>query len=406
MATASRPCLRALVGDDEAFLAEHWEQRHLLDRGAPGRADDFAALLRSSDLLELVAERGLRSPFFRLVRDGAGLPASGYLRSAGAGHTTVHDLANPGRIAEEIWAGATLVGQALQRTWPPLRDFCAALAGELGHRVQANAYLSPPDAEGFDLHYDTHDVFVLQVEGTKQWSVHAAADHLPHRRRRGAPPPRFGEPVWDGGLEPGDCLYLPRGFGHRARTSGEPSLHLTVGVLALTWRHVLRRLADLLPEQDDALRRALPPGALTDEAPERFDEAWDEFRSLLVERLATFDPTPVRERLQQDVWSAHPPPGAADELARAVRGAVPGPSDAMVLRHGSLERHEWTEAGVVLVRRDRVVRLPAAAAPLVRRLLAGDPVRADDAAHGLDVDSALVVVRRLFREGLLERAAG
>lgn len=403
MTGAARPHLGALVGDTDAFLADHWERTLLLHHGGSALAERVTALLSSDDLVALIADHGLRSPFFRLIRDGRGLPPSSYLRSAGAGHTTVHDLAHPGRIAAEVWDGATVVGQALQRTWPPLRDLCRGLAEELGHRVQANAYLSPPDAEGFALHYDTHDVFVLQVEGTKHWTVHAPEDLLPHRRGRGAPAPAFGEPVWSGVLEPGDCLYLPRGFGHQARTSTTASLHLTVGVLAFTWRHVLRVLAEVLPEEDVAFREALPVGALGDRGGEGcLDEAWKGFRELLGDRLDELDPEVLVARLERQLWSAHPALDAADEVRRALRRTAPDATTPLVLRPGALEWHEVVDGRVRLVRRDRVVDLPDAALPLVDALVAGTTVRATDGL--LDPESALVVLRRLHREGLVERA--
>lgn len=399
----TRPHLRALVGDDERFLADRWERDLWRSKGSPERADQFGAWLSSDDLVTLIADHGLRSPFFRLIRDGGSLAAGAYLRSAGAGHTTVHDLANPGRVAEEVWAGASIVGQALQRVWPPLRDLCRGLAAELGHRVQANAYLSPPDAEGFDLHYDTHDVFVLQVEGTKQWSVHAPADELPHRRRSTSPCPAFGDEVWAGELTPGDCLYLPRGFGHRARTSDQASLHLTIGVLAFTWRHVLRLLADLLPEDDVELRRALPVGALGDRAGGGgLDQAWDEFRARLATGLAGLDPEVLVERLERDLWSAHPPVDGGDEVRRALRRTEPDATTRLVLRPEALEWHEVQDGRVRLVRRDRVVSLPEAALPLVEALLTGHAVRATDGL--LDLESGLVVLRRLHREGLVTQA--
>ena len=87
--------------------------------------------------------------------------------------------------------------QGLHRTWPPLVAFCQQLAAELGHPVQANAYVTPPQSQGFDDHYDVHDVFVLQVEGEKRWRIHApvherrcATSPGPTAARRRARPPR------------------------------------------------------------------------------------------------------------------------------------------------------------------------------------------------------------------------
>ena len=56
--------------------------------------------------------------------------------------------------------------------------------------------MTPPQNQGFSAHYDTHDVFVLQVAGSKRWVVHppVLADPLPgqdwdqHGRR--SPPGR------------------------------------------------------------------------------------------------------------------------------------------------------------------------------------------------------------------------
>ena len=111
--------------------------------------------------------------------------------------------------------------------------------------MQANAYVTPPQSQGFDDHYDVHDVFVLQVEGEKRWRIHAPVHEAPlrdqpwtdrraRRRRRGRAP----EPLIDVVLRPGDCLYLPRGFLHAATALGAVSTHLTLGVHTWT-RHAL-----------------------------------------------------------------------------------------------------------------------------------------------------------------------
>ena len=71
--------------------------------------------------------------------------------------------------------------QGLHRYWPPLTRLVAELELELGHPCQANAYLTPPGSQGFAVHSDSHDVFVFQTAGAKQWEVHTA------RRRRGRP---------------------------------------------------------------------------------------------------------------------------------------------------------------------------------------------------------------------------
>ena len=42
--------------------------------------------------------------------------------------------------------------------------------------LQVNAYLTPPDSRGFNKHFDTHDVFVLQILGSDRPAVLIASD--------------------------------------------------------------------------------------------------------------------------------------------------------------------------------------------------------------------------------------
>ncbi|MCW2665760.1 MAG: Cupin 4 family protein, partial [Frankiales bacterium] len=151
--------------------------------------------------------------------------------------------------------------QSLHRLHPPVGRFCRALAAELGHPTQCNAYVTPGgDAQGFDYHHDTHDVFVLQVSGRKRWVVHepVLALPLPSQARSGSDLVREGAaPLLDIELEAGDCLYLPRGYVHAALTTDEHSVHLTVGVLSTTWYDVLSD-AITLAAQELEFRDALP----------------------------------------------------------------------------------------------------------------------------------------------------
>ena len=133
-----------------------------------------------------------------------------------------------------------MVLQGLHRVWPPIIALCQQLAAELGHPVQANAYVTPPQNQGFSNHYDVHDVFVLQIEGEKRWQIHAPVLEAPLRDqpwndRRAAVERRAQEPpLIEAVLRPGDCLYLPRGFLHAATALGGVSTHLTIGVHSWT----------------------------------------------------------------------------------------------------------------------------------------------------------------------------
>src|SRR3954452_24846869 len=132
-----------------------------------GPADTFG--LAAAD--ELLSRHGLRTPFVRLARDGSVLADRTFTRGAGKG-ASVPDQVDPGLVLRQLADGATVVLQGLHRVWEPVAELARGLVADLGHPVQVNAYLTPAGAQGFGAHYDTHDVFVVQLAGGKDWTVH------------------------------------------------------------------------------------------------------------------------------------------------------------------------------------------------------------------------------------------
>ena len=184
---------------------------------------------------------------------------------------TIADQIDTDAVAKAYAEGATVVFQGLHRTWEPLIEFTAQLVADLGHPVQVNAYLTPPAAQGFSAHYDTHDVFVVQVAGRKHWTIHEPVLLLPRPdepwdgRRDAVAARALESPHLETELSPGDALYLPRGWLHAARSGAEPTLHLTFGVHPLTARDVLRAAVDAHAD-DPRLRASLPLGFDPDDA--------------------------------------------------------------------------------------------------------------------------------------------
>ena len=112
---------------------------------------------------ELVSRRGLRTPFLRVAkRRHRPCRTSAFTAGGGIG-AGIADQVSDDKLLRLFADGSTLVLQGLHRTWQPIIAFCQQLAADLGHPVQANAYVTPPQNNGFSDHYDVHDVFVLQV---------------------------------------------------------------------------------------------------------------------------------------------------------------------------------------------------------------------------------------------------
>jgi bifunctional lysine-specific demethylase and histidyl-hydroxylase NO66 len=402
MATASAPSTAAIercAGDPAAFVRDHWARAPLLRRGAgPGGFDDLLSL---DDVDRILSTTAPRAPYFRLVKDGKPLPASAYTKSGRIGSVPLSDLADPGRIFAEFAGGATIVLQGLQRYWAPLARFCRDLELFLTHPVQVNAYLTPPASRGLGVHHDTHDVFVLQVHGRKLWQVWDAAVPFPLGHQTKLPPGAEAPtepPLVGAELAPGDCLYVPRGFRHAARTAETASLHLTVGMLTYNWNDLLREVLDLATEET-WFREGLPIGFAEDPAA---------LAASLAERVAELrrfldkvDLSRVAERAANRFWANRAP--LLDGQLRQLL-ALDELDDATEVRRrpGATCRLRVAGDRLELLLGDRTLGMPAALEPAVRRLLAADRCTPADLAGELDPASRLVLVRRLVREGLLQ----
>jgi bifunctional lysine-specific demethylase and histidyl-hydroxylase NO66 len=402
MATASTsklPAIERCAGDPAAFVRDHWAKAPLLRRGAgPGGFDDLLSL---DDVDRILATTAPRLPAFRMVKDGKPLAPSAYTKSGRVGSQPLDDLADPGKVFDQFAGGATIVLQSLHRSWAPLTAFCRSLELFFTHPVQVNAYLTPPSSRGLGVHHDTHDVFVLQVHGRKLWQVWDAAVPFPLAHQKKLPPgaesPTEAALV-EAELAPGDCLYVPRGFRHAARTAETASLHLTVGMLTYNWNDLLREVVEQATEET-WFREGLPVGFAED--PAALEAALGERVAELRRFLDKVDLGRVAERAVNRFW-ANRAPLLQGQLRDLLTLDELGQDSEVRVRSGATWRLRFTGERLELLLGDRTLTMPAALEPAVRGLLEAGRGTPATLAGDLDGPSRLVLVRRLVREGLLE----
>lgn len=387
---AALPRLCSATPDE--FAREVWARRAWLSRADELPGDVHALFsLRAAD--ELLSRRGLRTPFVRMAKDGTVIATNRFTGPGGAG-AMIGDQIRDEDVLRLFSDGATVVLQGLHRTWEPVAELAGTLAAELGHPVQVNSYITPPQSQGFAPHYDTHDVFVLQIEGSKRWQIHepVLAHPLPDEpwqtRAEAVAQAATGTPVIDVVLQPGDCLYLPRGFLHSAIALSETSIHLTFGIHATTEHDVVRSLLDAV--LDPTWRDSMPMGwdPLSDTRP------LATLRDRAIAALADLDLDEVAAGLH-DARARKQRPEPLSPLAQAQLTADLTPGTLIRLRHGTGARL----AGSTLVAATGSIAIGEDETDAVGLLMKGQEVEVG--VLPLPEERALDLADRLLRAGIV-----
>jgi ribosomal protein L16 Arg81 hydroxylase len=304
----------------EEFLASSWGRGFKHVRGGRGK---FSALMPWPRLNELLAEHRFEPPRLRLMREGQPVPIANYIRhTTGGGKQRVNiPRLRVAEFTEHLRAGATLILDAVDELHTPLTRLASALELTFRERIQINLYAGWRTSHGFDLHWDEHDVFILQIAGRKRWRIYGETRPAPIANDIEPPPKPTHDPVWEDTLEDGDLLYIPRGFWHVAFPLDEPTLHLTVGIHRRNGLDLLRWLTERM-RASEAFRRDLPRDATDDEQAAHAAQ-------LRRELIARFDDQALTEFFREQDANAEPRPQLSLPFS-ATRALSPPSLDTVV----------------------------------------------------------------------------
>jgi len=367
------------------FLAGSWERRATY---LPGPPDRFAGLgVDRRAFAAAAASSYLRSGTARLKAQY--FDAEGRHREIGVPAAQIDDL---------YAAGMTLCLSRIDDDVAPVAVLAAQVKDALGlaGNVFCNAYLSPP-GRGFGLHFDSQSVFILQIEGAKEWRYSETPAHDAPVENVLAEPRSFAEfhaenptaplampdpaSLVHRRLEPGDVLYLPPGCWHQTVADG-PSLSLSLTCALRNFTELISdRLFRVFRARADWRRNlpAVPPadipaGALPDTV-ERF------FAARLAELRAEVDALDPRRLANQ--WLAYLTPSRRDPPAGPEDVQAIAPTDRFRVRRPlrfAIDSDGADEALFVHAPAVDAVVLPADTLPFVRELAAREVFTAADAA--------------------------
>ncbi|MFJ4679010.1 JmjC domain-containing protein [Kitasatospora sp. NPDC088783] len=351
-------------------------------------------LLAWRDLDAILTHHHLEPPQLQLARDRALLPQADYTAPLTLRPGTTRHQIRPDKLTELLDAGASLVLDAIDHLHPPLRDLATVLEAELRTDVLITAYTSRTEVQAFNSHFDDHAVLVLQVAGTKHWTLTrptvAWPTHAVH-----APAPA-GPPDSTLTLHPGDVLYLPRGWWHEVAATNGPSLHLTCALTPHTTTDLLTWLAT--DPEHDVLRADLPHSAATA----------DTDLAALAERIAAALDNPAVLDRYYTARDRCAPVRAATAIPAPAPTQVPAPTGTEQVRLLlPRARLSVTGQGLVLDGANRTWGISASWQSVVTALLANPVATLGDLATeaGVSVPAASEIIRSLAGSGIVATIA-
>lgn len=380
---------------ESTFFTDHWGKAPLVIQHRP--ANYYDDLLTADNIDQVLTTNWLRAPALRLVRQGRELSVENYTRDLNWGGKTFTRVIDVSQVLAAYQQGVTIIIEALHRYWKPLALFCENLTKEIGLRFQANVYVSPANGQGLSTHYDTHDVMILQVYGSKLWNLFEPTIDAPNKRfsfdRKTS---TVGSLISEVTLKRGDLLYIPRGFAHQALTTDDGSIHITLGIEFYEWLEVFRRAVEEL-EAEPEFRKMLPPYFLTRTAflgPER--EHLEHLLSKFIQFVLSNRPL---ESIQDKFLTAQSPTYsgyfstilALDEM---------NAHTIIHVRDNVLHKLKDESDKIVLMFADKKISFPAHVKDALKAICARTSLSVSEIPH-LDEGGKLVLAKILAREGFV-----
>jgi hypothetical protein len=375
------------------FFGDYFERKPLL---IPGRDPErFKSLLSIEVIDRYLAGTQPSYPDVFLVDAARELKAEDYSLPEAGGRL---DLPRAYQLFE---SGATISLGQLHERIPELAALCRSVERTFSGHFQTNIYLSPRNAQGFKTHYDSHDVFVLQVAGSKHWTLYDTQIELPLRGQGFEPDTHIPGPATSElTLKAGDVFYCPRGLFHAARSTDDVSLHITLGLIGKTWAEVMIEAVSEACLAVPAFRAHLPVGYANPGFDMRQAEAT--FRSLLEDLARNARLAPILARFTEGFVTSRRPAldGCLQELDSAPKVSC---DSRLVARPHLIYLLQDEGEKLVILFGSTQITLPSFTRDAVTFALSGQPFLVSDLPGGLDEAGKVVLARRLIREGMLVR---
>lgn len=372
------------------FIEDYWGRRHLhIERDSKRY---FQPLLSLRDFDEILTSSNIRYPGIRMARNGQVIDSQSFTRKRGS-------YVDVAQVIDEYDKGATVILESLDHSWEPLIQLVRRMEVQFQFSAQANAYLTPKNAQGFAPHSDSHDVFILQTAGSKCWQIYDWTEDQA-KAKGNLTCDDLGKPLFETVLNAGDTLYIPKGQIHQAKTSTEVSLHITLGVHSISWYkfmcEIFTQSLQEVCEKDASYHRSIPMHSV-----ENVDEVSGRWMRVMHSIQDHSDLTRMIERMQNKAVRRRQPwlKGQLFELQR-----LDSISEAtkVYVRRDVIARVFADQNLVYLIFDGKEISFPLVIEPYLEFLLKQNHFKVSDLPDSLEENSKIVLIRRLVKEGLLK----
>jgi ribosomal protein L16 Arg81 hydroxylase len=381
------------------FFDDYWEAKPL--HVGRRNTENYRKILRREDVDQYLSRKDLRYPALRMAKEGPTISADTYSSVLKFGSYASEGLINTAKVKSLYATGATIILQMTRSSIPRLALFGNQLHKELGFNVETTVYLTPANSQGFTTHYDTHSVFVLQIEGSKRWRIYDVLQELPTLDQTFDPSKtKIGPIRSEVILNPGDFLYVPRGVGHDAVTDGQGSLHVTVGLFPPLWIDLIARFfgdckSDVQFRRSPVAKLRLPDGR---------EEANADLLSLFSKMTPRFDVAKLVANHAEECKGKQTQANGG-RLIDALHLDALSLDTTVALRKEIDCSFQRLNGRIVLSFYGKTVAFPESASPAISRILSGELTTIRELQTNLSDSSKLVLARKLVQEGLLTTQA-
>ena len=370
------------------FFKTYHEKEALLSKH--NDANRFHGLLSIDRIDEIIASTELPPSSLDMVRKEPPIERSYY--------TFKNGNIDRGAVIRHYQEGATIILPQLHLADEILAKFCRSLESVFSSHVQTNIYLTPGSSQGFNTHFDDHDVFVIQLSGTKKWRLYQKPIDNPYRGESfNTKDYKAGELQKEFELKEGECVYIPRGLMHDAISVGEKaSLHITVGLIVKKWADLMLEALSEVAIRNPKFRRSLPPGFArpgynNKSAKIYFDELINEFQ-----KNSNFDK--VFEVIKENFIRERTPNLRGSLIATSSNH----PKERLYIRRPNLQaKLTRDELETVIICGGGELRFELKAYKVLQVILSGEPFSAASLGDSED-GSTLDMIKKLTAFGIIE----